>query len=94
MNITTKYQTNANGTGQILAKGAGKQRTVAYNQERTPDWNHGNAAGVLANALGSPVRTHATLSTLSRQTVGTGLCHDQHNLYQRPRPRLRRLSSG
>jgi hypothetical protein len=52
MNITTKYQTNASGTGQILAKGAGKQRTVAYNQERTPDWNHGNAAGVLANALG------------------------------------------
>lgn len=52
MTITTTYKTNHNGTGQILAKGAGRQRTVAYNDAHSPEWNHGNAAGELALALG------------------------------------------
>ena len=50
--IITKYKTNANGTGQILAKGGGKQRTTEYNPAESSDRNHGNAAGVLAQVLG------------------------------------------
>lgn len=50
--ITTKYKTNANGTGQILAKGGGKQRTVFTSPERNSDRNHGEAAAELAMVLG------------------------------------------
>ena len=50
--IRTQYKTNANGGSQILAKGAGKQRTVGYDPSRSSDWNHGNAAGTLALVLG------------------------------------------
>lgn len=52
MNITTKYKTNHNGTGQIVAKGGGRQRTVNYNPAQSPEWNHGEAAGTLAAVLG------------------------------------------
>jgi hypothetical protein len=50
--IRTKYKTNANGTGQIVAKGEGKQRTATYDPARSSAYNHGAAAGVLALALG------------------------------------------
>lgn len=52
MNIRTTYKTNHNGTGQIVAKGGGKQRTVTYNPAWPSDRNHGHAAGTLALALG------------------------------------------
>ena len=45
MNITTTYKTNAAGTGQILAKSGGKQKTVSYDQTKSSAWNHGTAAG-------------------------------------------------
>lgn len=51
MNITTTYKTNASGTGQILAKGGGKQRTVAYDDSHSVNYNHGTAAGALVLAL-------------------------------------------
>lgn len=52
MKIVTKYKTNANGTGQILAKGGGRQRTTNYVHGDSSHTNHGNAAGTLALALG------------------------------------------
>lgn len=51
MRINTKYQTNANGRGQILATGAGRQRTSNYDDAKSLRWNHGNAAGTLALVL-------------------------------------------
>lgn len=51
MRITTTYKTNAKGTGQILARGNGKQRTVAYDQALSSRANHGSAAGTLALVL-------------------------------------------
>lgn len=50
--ITTKHTSNANGRGQIVAKGGGKQRTVSYLHEHNSDVNHGLAAGELASVLG------------------------------------------
>lgn len=50
--ISTKHTSNANGTGQIVAKGGGKQRTVTYLHEFSADTNHGLAAGELASVLG------------------------------------------
>lgn len=50
--IRTSYQTNANGTGQILAKGGGKQRTTQVDLSKSAAWNHGVAAGALALVLG------------------------------------------
>ncbi len=47
MKITTQYVTNNSGTGQIKAKGMGRQATVTYNQSKSKDWNHGTAAGAL-----------------------------------------------
>jgi len=56
--IRTSYSTNAKGAGQILAtvatsKGR-RQRTVPFDQSRSSDWNHGNAAGTLALAVDLP----------------------------------------
>lgn len=51
MNITTTYTSNATGRSQIIAKGNGKQRTVSYDQSKSADWNHGNAAGTLLDAM-------------------------------------------
>lgn len=52
MNITTKHTSNANGATVIVAKGAGRQRTVQSDPAKSPEWNAGNAAGTLALALG------------------------------------------
>lgn len=52
MIIRTAYTTNAAGRGQIVAKGGGRQRTVAFDLSKTADWNHGAAAGTLALVLG------------------------------------------
>ena len=52
LTITTKYTTTSTGAGRILAKGAGKQRTLPYDQARSAERNHGEAAGELAKALG------------------------------------------
>ena len=52
--LTTTYRTDARGAGKVTAKGAGRQRTVAYDQAVSAERNHGNAAGELAKALGLP----------------------------------------
>ena len=64
MQIRTEYRTNATGKGQILAKCRGSQRTVSYDHDHTPEWNHGNAAGVLALALGLAWSDEATHENL------------------------------
>lgn len=72
MNITTKHTSNASGRGQVIAKGGGKQRTVAWDHSKSNDWNHGNAAGTLAlvlfqgeasRRLASKVATHKVTDT-------------------------------
>jgi hypothetical protein len=52
MVIRTAYKTNHNGTGQVIAKGGGRQRTVQWEHALSADANHGAAAGTLALALG------------------------------------------
>lgn len=52
MKIVTTYKTNANGRSQILAKGAGRQRTINFEDADSFPRNHGNAAGELGLALG------------------------------------------
>ena len=49
--IRTEYKTRQ-GAGRITAKGGGKQRTIPYDHSRSPGQNHGEAAGILGNALG------------------------------------------
>lgn len=44
--------TSLHPTGEkIVAKGAGKQRTVAIDHDKSLAWNHGNAAGEVACVL-------------------------------------------
>jgi hypothetical protein len=50
--IRTAYTTNASGASRIVAKGAGKQRTIPFDPAVSSDRNHGNAAGELGLALG------------------------------------------
>lgn len=51
--IRTAYTTHpTTGASRIVAKGAGKQRTVPFDPSVSSDRNHGLAAGVLALALG------------------------------------------
>lgn len=52
MKITTTLVHNDKGTTKIVAKAAGKQRTINYDHGVSHDYNHGTAAGVLANVLG------------------------------------------
>lgn len=51
LNITTKFVHNDLSGPKIVAKGAGKQRTVAYDHSLSSDANHGVAAGTLMQAL-------------------------------------------
>lgn len=53
MKVTTLYKTNAAGTGQIVAKGGGKQRTLPYDHARGVRANHRTAMIALVNATGS-----------------------------------------
>ena len=50
--ITTTYKTNDKGQGRITAKGNGKQRTIPYDHDLTPEQNHGVAAGTLGLVFG------------------------------------------
>jgi hypothetical protein len=56
--IRTAYKSNAQGRGQILATIDGieghkrRQRTVNIDLSKSSDWNHGHAAGVLAEVVG------------------------------------------
>lgn len=56
--ITTTYKTNAKGTGQIVAKGGGKQRTINYDHSKSVRENHREAAGALAGRLGKSLFPH------------------------------------
>ena len=69
--IVTRYQTNAQGRGQILAKANGRQRTVNFDPALSSDRNHGLAAGTLALALGLSWNDAATHETNDSGTVHT-----------------------
>jgi hypothetical protein len=71
-NITTTYTTNKDGAGRIVAKGAGKQKTVPYNHERTPSQNHGDAAGELVKTLVSRDRRGFLMETAKFADLGDG----------------------
>lgn len=51
MNITTTYTTRANGSGIIVAKGGGKQKTASYDPSHSAPYNHGAAAGFLLSTM-------------------------------------------
>lgn len=51
MRITASVVHNHNGTAQVLAKGEGRQRTIAYDHSVSHERNIGNAAGTLALVL-------------------------------------------
>lgn len=75
MNITTTYKTNENGTGQILAKGGGKQRTSTYRPEFSVDTNHGLAAGELARVLFQGEASRAIAADLATHKVNANGTH-------------------
>lgn len=49
--ITTALTSNASGRGGIIAKGNGRQRTVALRPEFSPEQNSAAAVGALLNVL-------------------------------------------
>jgi hypothetical protein len=52
--ITTQVKSAANGAGNIIAKGAGKQKTTRYDHALSIPANHGVAAAALAKVLHLP----------------------------------------
>lgn len=54
MNITTTYTTTPAGAGRIVAKGAGRQRTLPYDQTKSMEWNFGAGVGALLAVLATP----------------------------------------
>ena len=49
--ITTTHTANASGRAQIVAKGHGKQRTIALDHGASDDRNRGHAVGALLSVL-------------------------------------------
>lgn len=50
--VTTKYSSHpTSGAGRIVAKGAGKQKTLPYNHRATREENHADAAASLFNRV-------------------------------------------
>jgi len=72
--VRTSY-TNKNGTPKVIARGAGKQRTVAWDLSKSTDWNHGNAAGTLLDVLLSPLDRAKVVHPSGMQRLG----HDQND---------------
>lgn len=72
MNITTTIVHNHKGTAQVVAKGQGKQRTIAYDHEVTHERNHGNAAGTLALVLIKGDRARKIASETAKVTHFNG----------------------
>lgn len=68
-NITTTKTSNANGRPQVIAKGAGKQRTVSYDLSRSLEWNMGAAAGTLLDVLVDDQQRAKILHPSGRQRV-------------------------
>lgn len=71
-NITTTYGTRKDGSGIIVAKGAGKQKTVSYNPEKDAGYNHGAAAGTLLRDLVRPERRQFLIATAKHIDLGDG----------------------
>jgi hypothetical protein len=69
MDILTTYRTDNSGKGKVTAKTRGKQRTITYDHERSPAQNHGDAAGILANAAGKTA-TDGIWATAEDQGAG------------------------
>jgi len=47
MRVRTRYKSNAEGTGQIVATLGNRQKTVTYDHARSNAANHGLAAGAV-----------------------------------------------
>lgn len=71
-NITTTYGTRKDGSGIIVAKGAGKQKTVSYDPALSVARNHGAAAGTLLRDLVRPDRRHFVQATAKHVDLGNG----------------------
>lgn len=52
MIITVTKKASANGAGNVVATGSGRQKTVRWDHSHSADWNFGNAAGTLAQIIG------------------------------------------
>lgn len=51
LNITVTKTAARNGSGNLVAKGQGKQRTTKWDHSKSADANFGAAAGALLNVL-------------------------------------------
>lgn len=71
-NVTTTYGTRKDGSGIIVAKGAGKQKTVSFDPEQSVDRNHGIAAGTLLRDLVKPDRRGFVAATAKHEVLGDG----------------------
>lgn len=67
--ITSTTTSNASGATVIIAKGAGRQRTVKSDPSHGVYWNHGAAVGTLLHALLSPEQRAKMLHPTGRQRV-------------------------
>lgn len=71
--VTTTYTTTAAGAGRIVAKaqGSGRQKTIPYDDAKSIDRNHGEAAGELLINLGWQGKFDA-LGNLTHEVLPTG----------------------
>lgn len=51
LNVTVTKTAARNGTGNLVAKGAGKQRTIRWDHSKSAEANFGAAAGTLLDVL-------------------------------------------
>jgi hypothetical protein len=64
MRVTTTYKANGKGTGQIVAKGNGRQRTAPYDHSLSVAANHGQAARSFVSKVAPGYRRNEILNSV------------------------------
>lgn len=68
LTITTTMSNNTKGR-TVVAKGHGKQRTIAWDNHRTADYNNGRAVGALLGVLVNAEQAAKLLHPSGRQRI-------------------------
>lgn len=69
ISIITTVTSNASGKGQVVAKGHGKQRTIALDHSKSDVWNRATAMATLFGVIATPEQRAKVLHPSGGQRV-------------------------
>jgi len=71
LRITTTFTTTANGSARVVARGAGKQRTVVFDHSLSPQRNHVEAVASLIAGTNQAMDVLGRQDSWKHETVST-----------------------